>query len=165
MKKFKRIFLIILLIIAITTSIIILLNIKNLRLNNIIKKEKQASNKLEKYENKGIILTAELNEGREEGANNTKYLQELINIVSDNGGGIIKIPAGTYYFTQAQKNSSGMGYHAIMAKNNVIIEGAGTDESDKNKCTILKPSLDVEITKGRNRYVFLLWIRKQPYIS
>ena len=73
--------------------------------------------------------------------NNSKILQQAINDLSNNGGGTIKIPAGTYYFAPISEigDPSFRWIYAIECKNNVKIVGAGTDESNSNSCTILKP--------------------------
>ena len=68
---------------------------------------------------------------------NTTYLQQLIDDVSNDGGGTVKIPAGIFYFSSngdnlAEAGSSGSHY-AIVCRDNVLVEGAGIDE------TILKP--------------------------
>lgn len=72
---------------------------------------------------------------------NTENLQALIDKAS-NEGGIVYIPAGTYYFAPAATNGSGMGEHVIYCKSNVTIEGAGIDETSK-EYTTLKPYGDL----------------------
>ena len=73
--------------------------------------------------------------------NNSKVLQQAINELSNNGGGTIKIPSGTYYFAPIAEigEPSFRWVYAIECKNNVKIVGAGTDEKNSNSCTILKP--------------------------
>lgn len=64
------------------------------------------------------------------GVENSKILQELIDMVSSSGGGIIEIPAGVYYF--AQTGTQTIGAHCVKMCSNVTIRGAG-------EATILKP--------------------------
>lgn len=63
---------------------------------------------------------------------NTQYLQSLVDTASNSGGGIVHIPAGTFYFATSGKSENGAQDYVIHCKNNVTIEGAGTN-------TILKP--------------------------
>lgn len=70
---------------------------------------------------------------------NTEHLQNLIDEVSNLGGGLVKIPAGTYYFAPQCANSRRIEEYVIKCKSNVTIEGSGTDETQENKNTILKP--------------------------
>lgn len=69
-------------------------------------------------------------------ANNTAYLQKHIDDASEAGGGMVKIPAGTYYFASVGVQRKGVSECVIKCKDNVIIEGAGTNERTG---TILKP--------------------------
>lgn len=71
---------------------------------------------------------------------NVTELQKYVDMVSKNGGGIVHIPEGTYYFkvdpNDREKNWVKTGndcHYAIWCKNNVLIEGEGIDK------TILKP--------------------------
>lgn len=77
-------------------------------------------------------------------ANNTTYLQNLVDEVSDNGGGTIKIPAGTYHFSTTKKSPRNLEYYIIKCRDNVKIVGAGNVDGTG---TILKPTgtLDVPI--------------------
>lgn len=69
--------------------------------------------------------------------NNTTHLQGCIDTVSEAGGGKVVIPAGKFYFKQADEiGREGLSYYVIKCKDNVIVEGAGTNESTG---TILKP--------------------------
>ena len=74
---------------------------------------------------------------------NTKYLQSLIDTAStlnnNKGGGVVKIPAGTYYFAPTGANVRKNEDYVIKAKNNVTVEGAGINEKTLGNCTILKP--------------------------
>ena len=63
---------------------------------------------------------------------NTKHLQLLVDKASSSGGGIVHIPAGTYYFGTTGKSTNGAQDYVIHCKNNVTIEGEGAS-------TILKP--------------------------
>ena len=69
---------------------------------------------------------------------NTSYLQNLIDLVSNEGGGTVYIPSGTYYFSSGGNNldSRKTEYYVIKCRDNVTIEGAGTSESSG---TILMP--------------------------
>lgn len=69
-------------------------------------------------------------------ANNTKYLQQYIDQASDAGGGMVKIPKGTYYFASAGVQRENVSECVIKCRNNVIVEGAGSNERTG---TILKP--------------------------
>ena len=73
---------------------------------------------------------------------NTTILQNAINEVSKNGGGVVKIPKGTFYFypTDSKKLYQ---YYIIKCKNNVTIEGSGNSTNG----TILKPvgNLDLPV--------------------
>lgn len=74
-------------------------------------------------------------------AHNTEYLQELIDEVSDNGGGTVHLPAGTFHFSAGGNDRTfesydNGGYYVIQCRNNVLIEGEGMDEVTG---TVLKP--------------------------
>ena len=71
---------------------------------------------------------------------NVTELQKYVDMVSKNGGGIVHIPEGTFYFKvnpyDRKKNWVKTGndcHYAIWCKDNVLIEGEGIDK------TILKP--------------------------
>ena len=139
----KKVVWVTLLIIIITATI--MFNIKNVNLNKSTTVEQKASNASVQtgIEYQGMVVIAndlvassiKLTDMQ----NNTTNLQNHIDKVSDAGGGIVRIPTGIYYFAEAEKNGSGMGSHIIKCKNNVKVEGAGTDEKNTDKCTILKP--------------------------
>lgn len=67
---------------------------------------------------------------------NTEYLQGLIDKASKEGGGIVKIPKGTYYFASAGEQRKDLSECVIKCRDNVTIEGEGTEERN---ATILKP--------------------------
>lgn len=67
---------------------------------------------------------------------NTEYLQGLIDKASKEGGGIVKIPKGTYYFASAGEQRKDLSECVIKCRDNVTIEGEGTEEIN---ATILKP--------------------------
>ena len=73
---------------------------------------------------------------------NTPALQALMNTVSDNGGGIIFFPVGTYNFKKAATQESGTyavnHAYAILAKSNVSIVGENM-ENTILKCTEATP--------------------------
>jgi len=72
----------------------------------------------------------------EDMGHNTEYLQNLIDTVSDIGGGVVHIPAGTFYFTSGGINSRGSENYVIKSRDNVLVEGEGSNEITG---TILKP--------------------------
>ena len=67
---------------------------------------------------------------------NTEYLQCLIDKISSIGGGTVKIPAGTFFFTSDNLSFLGIENYIIKCRDNVTIEGCGTNKSIG---TILKP--------------------------
>ncbi len=78
---------------------------------------------------------------------NTTYLQQLIDETSKEGG-IIHIPAGTYYFSAGgntyglrEETNNNNEYYVVKCKDNVTIEGEGADEETG---TIFKPMGDYE---------------------
>ena len=94
------------------------------------------------YEYQGLVMKADkLVAGSKNEIimeNNTKYLQEYIDTVSNAGGGKVEIPAGTYYFTPRTANSRRNEDYIIKARNNVLVEGQGTDETNFANCTMEK---------------------------
>ena len=70
---------------------------------------------------------------------NTAHLQECIDKASNSGGGKVKLPAGTFYFAAQSANVRKNEDYVIKARDNVILEGAGIDETNPNNYTILKP--------------------------
>ena len=86
---------------------------------------------------------------------NTEYLQELIKKTSESGGGIIKIPAGTFYFhpsypTNHKKNLHPYQEYIIKCYDNVKIIGAGNSENG----TILKPYTNKDLGKPIDMFYF-----------
>ena len=79
--------------------------------------------------------------------NNTIKLQSTIDFLSENGGGTINLPAGIYYFAQGGSSSRNERY-AIRLRNNVKIVGAGTNEANTDKLTVLKPYFRCDTGKG-----------------
>ena len=78
--------------------------------------------------------------------NNTINLQNCVDTVHENGGGTVLLPAGKYYFANDWANGAGgtrltdTGEEYICKpKDNVLISGAGNDESDPLRCTVLCP--------------------------
>lgn len=69
---------------------------------------------------------------------NTTNLQKAIDEMSEKGGGIIQLPAGTFYFAKGGVANHGDEDYAIRCRNNVHLKGAGTNENSSN-VTILKP--------------------------
>lgn len=88
----------------------------------------------------GLVLHADelIKESTDETnmAYNTKYLQELVDKVSNAGGGVVHIPSGTFYFTSGGINARGTENYVIKSRDNVLVEGEGTDDTTG---TILKP--------------------------
>ena len=140
MLKRKKVFIILLIIIFIFGIILILNNTKkvaktehNGRIGVIYNSNAtQVENNIEQQ----MTLSTEKTTGAME--NNSKVLQKAIDDVSNAGGGTVRLPAGTYYFAPIGLHE-GSEYYAIRCKNNVKIIGAGTDESNVNSYTILKP--------------------------
>ena len=72
---------------------------------------------------------------------NTLKLQAAIDEVSNNGGGIVEIPSGTFYFSYGGSayrtgNTSYSEKYVIRPRNNVTLIGQGISGED---ATILKP--------------------------
>lgn len=65
------------------------------------------------------------------GHDNSRILQDLVNSVSEAGGGTIYIPAGEYLFCEIGKQA--IGSHCVKMASNVSIRGHGED-------TVLKPT-------------------------
>ena len=87
--------------------------------------------------------------------NNTIILQKVIDLVSDNGGGMVKIPAGTFYFSQGGRaNNRLRERYAIKPKNNVHLVGAGTNESNSSQLTVLKPYFTCDNTGNGSMDMF-----------
>lgn len=68
---------------------------------------------------------------------NTKYLQFLVENAKDNQ--VIKLPAGTFYFSSGGENIRGVENYVVKLNSNVHIEGVGINEAGDGKYTILKP--------------------------
>ena len=82
--------------------------------------------------------------------NNTITLQSVMDKVSESGGGIIHLPAGTYYFSQGGISGSftyGEAY-AIKCRNNVKLVGAGINYSNSSQLTVLKPYYNNQSNTG-----------------
>lgn len=64
-------------------------------------------------------------------ADNTDALQDLIDTVAENGGGVIWMPSGTYNFIKESSTSamSGNAQNNVYLKNNVSIVGEGIDST------------------------------------
>lgn len=141
MKKRKIIFF----LVVLTAVVISILNIsfikRDINVINAIFNQYVAEQVV--YEYQGLVMKADkLVAGSKNEIimeNNTKYLQEYIDTVSNAGGGKVEIPAGTYYFTPRTANSRRNEDYIIKARNNVLVEGQGTDETNFANCTILKP--------------------------
>ncbi len=78
-----------------------------------------------------IQLTADSQEASVMAAN-TALLQKAVDEASENGGGTLYIPAGTYYFSSQGSNKRGNEEYVCMPKDNVTIIGAGD-------ATVLQP--------------------------
>ena len=63
---------------------------------------------------------------------NTKALQEAVDLVSENGGGVIYVGKGTFHFASQGLNARGNEEFVCMPKDNVTIVGEGAD-------TVFKP--------------------------
>lgn len=137
MKKGKIIISIILLAVIVITT----LNISFTSLNTVattIIENKTVYEETDDYQ--GLIINANKlvadSTDLETMKENTNYLQECVDNASKSGGGKVKIPSGIYYFVPQNSNERKNADYVIKARNNVIIEGAGTDEEE---CTVLKP--------------------------
>lgn len=73
----------------------------------------------------------DLKQGRSAAEYNTQTLQHAINAASYQGGGDLRLPAGTFYFAWSHKDE--WSNCAIIARSNVSISGEGMDQ------TFLKP--------------------------
>ena len=134
----------------ITTLIILMLLIivvasttkKESIISNAVKRIMKNESTIEIVETstQGLVLHAdeliEESTGKTNMAHNTEYLQELIDEVSNAGGGVVHIPAGTFYFTSGGINARGSENYVIKGRDNVLVEGEGTNETTG---TILKP--------------------------
>lgn len=76
---------------------------------------------------------------------NTKYLQALIDNAKENQ--IIKLPAGTFYFSSGGENIRGEENYVAKLDSNVHIEGAGINEEVLGEYTILKPYAEKDTIK------------------
>lgn len=73
------------------------------------------------------VTASELMEGDKAAYENTRYLQHVIDAVSEAGGGVVHLPAGTFRF--AAGGSYDDGDYAIAARSNVAIVGAGREDT------------------------------------
>ena len=146
--KLQKLFKVILPLLVIIELVIISKIIANSKINKL-----SQSNQIILAENKKIVfnetggayfLKAGTNE--EDMQNNTKNLQMAVNAVSENGGGTVILPSGTYYFKYSDTeqqilNGKSSEHYVIKCKNNVTIIGQGREGQN---ATILKPYGDVE---------------------
>lgn len=154
MKKNKRFLIIVLIIIIISGTAFLIFNSKD----NITKNSSWikgnieiATSSNERFIGQMTLSTEKTTEAME---NNSNVLQKAIDDVSNAGGGTITLPSGTYYFAPVNTytniaSSQERAYYAIECRDNVKLVGAGTNESDSNSCTILKPygnNLDLSFT-------------------
>lgn len=95
------------------------------------------------------VQVSGLQEGESAAAKNTRCLQDVIDEVSERGGGTVHIPAGDYYF--AVGGAYERGHYAIEARNNVAIVGAGADE------TTLMPLGTWEETRRHRNGIDMFW--------
>lgn len=140
MKK-KRLKLIIIVILLVVISSLLTIK-KELLTSSAIKQESASDRKIEFVQSasQGLIVYAN-NLKKETIAEedlkfNTEYLQELIDNVSTVGGGTVHLPAGIYYFTTGEYKREDISECVIKCRDNVLVEGEGTDESTG---TVLKP--------------------------
>ena len=155
MKRNKRVLIMILIIIIISGTLFLIFN----NSNNITKNKSQIKGNIEisTSSNVNVVereMTLSAEKTTEAMENNSRVLQNAIDEVSSSGGGTISLPAGTYYFAPIntytdQASSQKRAYYAVECRSNVKLVGAGTNESNSNSCTILKPygaNLDVSFT-------------------
>ncbi len=158
MKKRNKFLVIILIIFLILGIMYIFFNKEEntiAAVNSGIKVFYSSNNNQEENNDQQWILSKEKTEEAME--TNSAVLQGIIDQVSNSGGGTVQLPAGTYYFAPTgtyienleNGTSEKKAYYVIECRNNVKLVGAGTNESDSNSCTILKPygmNLDVSLT-------------------
>lgn len=110
-------------------------------INDTSKEEDSSNNKNEEklYFIEGDFLLDGIisDEEKKAMAINTKYLQTLVDDSKENQ--IIKLPPGTFYFTSGGENIRKVDNYVVKLNSNVHIEGAGIDEGEDGKYTILKP--------------------------
>ena len=150
MKTLKnKIFIIVILLFSLVT-ISVIFTIRKIELNKNISTDGKSSNVTMEYQ--GLVVTAsdlvKDSTNQTDMQNNTARLQSHIDNVSNSGGGVVRIPAGTYYFASAGANVRNVEEYVIKCRDNVVIEGAGTNENDANKYTILKPKGKVSLSQG-----------------
>ena len=145
----KKIFIIVILLFSLVT-ISVIFTIRKIELNKNITTDGKSSNVTMEYQ--GLVVTAsdlaKNSTSQTDMQNNTARLQNHIDNVSNSGGGVVRIPAGTYYFASAGANVRNVEEYVIKCRDNVVIEGAGTNENDANKYTILKPKGKVSLSQG-----------------
>ena len=73
------------------------------------------------------VVDVDLKQGRSAAAHNTQTLQHAINAASYAGGGELRLPAGTYYFSWSHEDE--WSSYAIIMRDNVSVVGAGMDET------------------------------------
>ena len=129
-------------LILLTLVLIAIFNIKYTSTSSIAIRPLSTKMTVKEIDNKykGFVIYAEelIANSKEDTdiKNNTLHLQQYIDEVSNAGGGIVKLPAGTYYFASAGVQRASVSECVIKCKDNVIVEGSGTDERTG---TILKP--------------------------
>ena len=132
--KRKRKFVWILSIVLILAVIaVVLLSSNSSLVNSSIIGKKLSANDTATSAGEFVLTADQLIANRTDSASisqNTQYLQSLVDTASNSGGGIVHIPAGTYYFGESSQSSSEA--FVILCKNNVTIEG-------ENSATVLKP--------------------------
>ena len=140
MKK-KRLKLMIIVILLVIISLLVTIK-KDLLTSSAIKQKRSSDMTIELVQSasQGLIVYANnLKKDTIEEADlkyNTEYLQKLIDNVSNVGGGTFHITAGTYYFTTGEYERESVSECVIKCRDNVLVEGEGTDESTG---TVLKP--------------------------
>ena len=145
MKKVKIRYILLVIFLVIIAIIFGLKNRKAIQKTSM-QVETQVQNSSNNIEDNIIVASGLIRDKKDSTTtnNNTNYLQELVDDVSDSGGGTIQIPYGTYYFTSQKayvEESSGQtkAFYVIWCRSNVTIEGAGTDENNPYNLTVLKP--------------------------
>lgn len=73
------------------------------------------------------VVDVDLKQGRSAADYNTQTLQHAINNASYKGGGEIRLPSGTFYFSWSHEDE--WSSYAIIMRDNVSIVGAGMDET------------------------------------
>ena len=135
LKRKRKTLLISSIILVVAVIVAVLLSSNSSLVNSSIIGKKLSANDTATSAGEFVLTADQLIANRTDSASisqNTQYLQSLVDTASNSGGGIVHIPAGTYYFGTAGKSTNGAQDYVILCKNNVTVEGEGSS-------TVLKP--------------------------